>query len=761
VELPKRIAENIDRFTGRVWLLPRLLEWWDRGDERIFLLTGDPGTGKSMILAWLAGYGPEPQDALAREQLSRVRKMFKAAHFCQAASRNITPQAFAESVANQLTSNVAGFAGALTATLAEQVQITATQTIGAINAGGTAANVSIGRIDLTTLGDELSFDRGFTQPLKKLYASGHSEPMLILVDALDEALGYTGDKTLPALLSTLGDLPPQVRLLATTRDEPRVLKFFRDMQPLDLIRDADADVDDVRLYADGRLAKLTAVEPVKRQEFAQRLAKQAGGVFLYAAMVLDELLEHPPSGLPDLDSYPLPDGLSGLYHTFLTRELGKDEQRWFDLYEPLLGLIAVAQGEGLTDQQLTDIIGKDIRAALRATKQYLSGELPDGPFRPFHKSFADFLLEDKDNVDYHIDSQLMHRRVTEHYWLKHRDDWWKSDDYGLAHLAGHLYQAGQLDQLTELISPAWMRVRVARDGYRYSGFVGDLMLAWQHAREDALRQIEADHDEFDAFAMCFRYALIRTSLNSLSSNYSPALVKRALETCAWSGDRALDIAGHLPDPAERAEMYAAVLAAGMDKLTNAQRDEARNTGVAAARTIKEEEVRADVLASLAPQLGGEQLGEALAAVRAIQNERFRAQVLAALAPQLGGEAKTEVLGEALAAVGAIQNDGDRAQMLARLAPQLSGEQLGEALAAARAIKHEGVRAGVLARLAPQLSGEQLDEALAAARAIEDEEVRADVLARLAEQLSGKLKVDVLVEALAAARAIEHKVERQK
>ena len=52
--LPKRVAENVGQFTGRAWLLPKILEWWDEGDERLFLLTGGPGTGKSMILAWLA-----------------------------------------------------------------------------------------------------------------------------------------------------------------------------------------------------------------------------------------------------------------------------------------------------------------------------------------------------------------------------------------------------------------------------------------------------------------------------------------------------------------------------------------------------------------------------------------------------------------------------------------------------------------------------------------------------------------------------------
>lgn len=450
IDLPKRVDENIDRFNGRAWLLPHLLNWWDKGDERLFLLTGGPGTGKSMVMAWLAGFGPEPKDPTAQTQLTCMRKAMKAAHFCQAASRNITPQAFADNIANQLTGTVQEFGDALAATLAERVQIVGTAHANTAAPGASLTGNAIGRIDLGTLGDELSFDRAFTQPLTKLYASGHGEPMLLLVDALDEAQTYTG-VTLPDLLSRLSDLPAEVRILATTRDEPRVLKFFHGIKPFDLIKDADPDVDDVRTYAEGRLANLAAVEEAKRKGFATRLALQAGGVFLFAAMVLDELLERPLIDLPDLATYPLPDGLSGLYHDFLTRELGKDEQRWFDLYEPLLGLIAVAQGGGLTTEQLTAIIGKDTRVALRASKQYLSGELPEGPFRPFHKSFADFLLEEEDNVDYHIDAGAMHARVTKFFAGKYGNNWLECDDryaleYVTAHLMWRLHASGYVEQ---------------------------------------------------------------------------------------------------------------------------------------------------------------------------------------------------------------------------------------------------------------------------------------------------------------------------
>src|SRR5689334_17966910 len=115
MDLAQKVGDDMSRFTGRTWLLPILAQWWDHSAERLFLLTGDPGTGKSMIMAWLAGFGPLPAEPNAHAQLVRLRAAVKAAHFCRASSRNITPQAFAESIANQLTANVPGFGDALAA----------------------------------------------------------------------------------------------------------------------------------------------------------------------------------------------------------------------------------------------------------------------------------------------------------------------------------------------------------------------------------------------------------------------------------------------------------------------------------------------------------------------------------------------------------------------------------------------------------------------------------------------------------------------
>ena len=174
--------------------------------------------------------------------------------------------------------------------------------------------------------------------------------MLLLVDALDEAQTYTG-VTLPDLLSRLDDLPPGVRILATTGDEPEVLKFFRAEKPFDLkskapigmsttcgrtprggLQDLRCGRGSVRTLRDGSPYRPTACSCMRRWCWT-------------------EVFERLPAELPNLDDYLLPKGLHGLYQEFITRQLGKVRQRWVDDYKPLLGLIAVAQGEGLAASQ--------------------------------------------------------------------------------------------------------------------------------------------------------------------------------------------------------------------------------------------------------------------------------------------------------------------------------------------------------------------------------------------------------------------------
>jgi hypothetical protein len=488
--------------------------------------------------------------------------------------------------------------------------------------GSSQTGVSIGRIDLGSLGDELSFDRAFTQPLNKLYANGHTESMLLLVDALDEAQPYTG-VTLPDLLSRLDDLPADVRILITTRHEPEVLKFFRCIKPFDLIH--DAEVDDVQSYAAQQLMKLTAFTEVKRNEFAERLGKEANGVFLYAAMVLYELLKRPQSELPDLVTYPLPKGLSGLYRRFLTRVLGNNLQRWLELYEPLLGLIAVAQGDGLTASQLKNIIGADIRPALVASNQYLNGEPLTGPFTMFHKSFADFLLEDRSNADYHIDAVSMHRRIAQ-YYLKEFDNRWElCDSYGLQHLAFHLRFGNCQKELIRLIKTrSWYQSRRC-NSQPLSAYLSDVEHAWksteflneQRARQDIPNDLLPIYAEIDC-------ALITSTFKGTIP--PPELLAALLKEQLLSSSEALAYALVSSDETVKSSALA--------KLSNLIEVSLIPSLLSAARTLRDDRSRVEALSSVVPRLSKEDLDVVLRDVLMIKDEFWRARLLTALAPFL-------------------------------------------------------------------------------------------------------------------------------
>jgi hypothetical protein len=711
--LPRRVVESVGTFSGRTWVLPRLLQWWDREAARLFLLTGGPGTGKSMLMAWLAGLGAEPSDPAAVEHLTRLRSLVKAAHFCQASSQNTSPRAFAQGLANQLTASVPGFADALAATLGDRVQIVGTAHAGTAAAGSTVTGLLIQRIELGPGGD--SFDAAFTQPLTKLYERGHTAPILLLVDSLDEAQTYREGTKIVDRLSRLEDLPAGVRILATSRDTPEVRKFLRGVPGLDL-NDASDNAEDLRDYIQLRLATLTSVDEHARAAFATRLAQHASGVFLYAAVLLDDLARRPSSELPDLDTWPLPAGLAGIYREFLVRPLGNQTDTWIDHYEPILGLLAVARDEGLTTRQLSNIVGRDVRRPLQACKQYLAGEWPDGPFRPFHQSFVDFLLEATDeNVDFRIDGAAMHRRLADYYWSLRDSGWIDCDAYGRRNLALHIREAGQPRRLDELIARDWMAARYEAEEYTHDGFVADVDLAWSTAQDEPMDET--------AIVRGVRYALLRSSINSISQSHVAALVARALEEGVWTAGRAFALASRLRDTAA-IHTWTTILATQV--LTAAERREARDRAVAAGRGIRKPQERAAALIALLPHLDGDLradvLDEALEAARRSEYIVRRVELLSSLASHLYGAERERVLHHAVDAAGEMaaqppsgdaRSRGDAMLRLATLLPEELAVRAVEIADALEATPRLLALSALAFRLPPDSRGPVVDEVVEA------------------------------------------------
>jgi hypothetical protein len=329
------IGERTRDFTGRKWVKAAIDGWLtDPGAPAYFILTGDPGVGKSAFAAHLVRNQPD---------------QFAAYHFCSARLGGwINPTAFSRSVSKQLSLRVDDFASKLLGR--EGVQINATQVIGHISTGR-AVNVLIENLEIS--GPEDAFDRLVRAPLVALAASGRSALIVILVDGLDEALAYSGSCTIVDLLSRSRDLPPNLRFVLTSRAERRVLRYWDDIPNFRIHAAGEENMKDIREYVELRWREIPESVPV---ETLETVVARSAGNFLYVSHLMDTALRDPqilrsPGGLPE--------GLDGVYRLFLnTRDIGRDLSRWEERYQAVLGVLAVTR-EPLSEAALSRYTGMD------------------------------------------------------------------------------------------------------------------------------------------------------------------------------------------------------------------------------------------------------------------------------------------------------------------------------------------------------------------------------------------------------------------
>ena len=185
-------------FIGREWLFDEIDHWIKHEDQRFFILTGEPGVGKSAIAA----------------QLIETRAANVVAHhFCIAGHNStIRPETVLRSLAAQLGNALPNYGEALANTikpthLSVQVNINVDTM-----SSGDITGVIINHLHAGNAEEEL--DILLRAPLVKLTAP--PTPLIIVVDSLDEAVTYQGEVNLVTLLSKVNDLPPWIRFIVRT-----------------------------------------------------------------------------------------------------------------------------------------------------------------------------------------------------------------------------------------------------------------------------------------------------------------------------------------------------------------------------------------------------------------------------------------------------------------------------------------------------------------------------------------------------------------
>ena len=442
----KYVDERAGAFVGREWVFAQVRSFLS-GPPGTFLLRGDPGTGKTAVAARLAQASCGRLGA-ADSPPPVGERAISAGVFCRAGKATV-PE-LAQRLSDQLAASVDGFADALQATAEPGITIrdVHVDVHGDVHAGGTVSGVVLPRQD-----GKQAFSAGVAVPLRHLRARGAAEPIVLLVDAVDEAADVGEVNAFSRLLATLDE----VHLIVTCRPDPSVLSDFRAAaHKLDLIADAPAD-DDVRRYIRNRLTGQGPEDAV--DVLAGRVSGEADGNFLYAFYVTGTLTGS--GSLAGMDEktargLPLPTGgLAGVYEDFLDRQIAGDQTRWAGELRPVLSPLAVAQDEGFTTEQLRLVAGRlagepmtrtAVREVTRTVRQFLDGPAPDGPFRVYHRSFADFLVDPEQNPDFLIDAAETHEAIVAAYAATDPLSW---DSYARRNLALHASKAGQLDHLLE------------------------------------------------------------------------------------------------------------------------------------------------------------------------------------------------------------------------------------------------------------------------------------------------------------------------
>jgi hypothetical protein len=440
----------------------------------------------------------------------------------------------------------------------------------------------------------------------------------------------------------------QCRLLLTTRDAEIAAELGAMVQPVPLMARAEA----IRLLEEWAEGNLRAADEGLKERIVERLGRLPLALRLAGAQLRNR---EPENWLAAFDVHKLKakrvEGMhDSLAKTFKLSLEALGETRSFytalaifkeDEPIPETALQKLWSGLANFDATQTTELLEDL-----ASRALLTLESKTQPRRAsLHDLLRDLIVSERNDEN----RRHAHTCLLQAYRVTCNGSGWHTapdDGYLYDHLVYHLENTQQWDELHALFRDQnWMHVRVPQREYEYDGYLADLLIAWQDGQKRAQAQITA-HEMPTALAACIRYALIRTSVNSLAANYEPALVARAVEIGLWSAERALSLAAKVPDPEQRAKFFVTLLTS--TRIDHEPRASAQREGLAAARAIEEEWPRAEVLVALARQLTGEEreqaLREGLAAVRAIEDEEEPEEVLVALVPQLtGGQVRATLL----------------------------------------------------------------------------------------------------------------------
>jgi tetratricopeptide (TPR) repeat protein/archaellum biogenesis ATPase FlaH len=769
IDFTSEIIERTIHFTGREWVFKIIDDWLANPQQsRFFLLKGEPGIGKTAISARLSQFS---QGMLPPKGISYLTRNFLSAiHFCSVRnSLSIDPFVFTSSIATQLANRYPSYLKLLENVYKDKdVQINVIQHVQEIVSGqviGVVINVS---------GPSLvsAFNRVVRQPLETLLHEG-VEQIVILVDALDEALNYDSDLNIISLLAKLNNLSPRVRFLLTTRPDTNVEQELLDFDELALsaAQYDQSNQDDIRRYLEGRLKddrelaqKASRVEPTCIVELMQTVPRKAESNFQYVRLLLDAMADG-IRPLTELEG--LPEGLDALYFDSLGRVARLKDGDWLkEGYARLVGILSVAQ-EPLTFAQLvafTKLGESTTWRYLRDLWQFIEKgkQQEEEIYFLYHQSFIDFLRRRSITSTYgkkplhntfYLAANECHEMVANRcedgglaiIWedMKYNASEQGRREYARRHYITHLYYT----DTPETSAQGWKRLFEVLDAGQYGQakirydpsmhlYAQDL----DFGRKAAAWEGYGFEKRLALLPYLWRYTFLRCSLSSRVDQYPIELFQLLL--LLQREQEVIGLAELVTNPEDKVKVLILVAEHLADQHT--RKDEGIQIFLRAfnvASNIYDIKIKSRALRSVVEALvQAEQWDWAEEIAYSIEADYERARALCKLADALMQVEQREraegILIQAEEIAGTIEPDFERSWILSDLAKAwMQVEQWDRAEEIADCIESGFYRGGALKDMAEVLTqAEQWDRAEVIIRGIEVDYMRAEASDKLAEAL---------------------------
>jgi tetratricopeptide (TPR) repeat protein len=488
------VERYLKEFSGRGWIIDEIERWLEASTApKVFIVEGEPGVGKSAVAARLAS-----------------RADVIAAHFCtNQNTRSLDPIEFVASFVNQLCIRLDGFDHAA-------------KPFERCNSAADAWRACV------------------VEPLRTL--PNPPRLKLLIIDSLDEAATRAGETILDVLIKHVGDLPPWIRVVATTRPEPAIMERVRHLRVFRLEADATTNRRDVAEYVRRRLGDPFFVKQLGGDvdAAAERIQTVAAGNFLCARLLLDSLLE---GSIPFSSLDRLSPGLAVFFTESFRRQFS-DTDEYQRNVAPILSALAVSR-EPLPIPILSAVwtnrrrreTSDEVSSVMRRLRIYLREREIDGvaSYSLFHKALTDWLSNASEAGEYAVRVAEGHRELAECIEQEYRRGIESMSDYAVHHVAAHCSEAGRWEELLKAVREGSLRLlekwteREPHEGKKcLAGLIkhltrsgGDRLLAAGYATQ--LARIHSRLDELDEAEHWLRIALQR---------------------CKWRGRRIRAIAYH-------------------------------------------------------------------------------------------------------------------------------------------------------------------------------------------------------------------------